>query len=836
MATNESSTCPLCRHENVQVFAVGDCFHPVCYLCSVKMRILCEETYCAICRQDLPKIFLVSNLSETKTKIDLTAFSPIDDTGVCGIYYPTKSDWIRRKAEKLLRNFCPMCKTEFESFDLLRRHVQQKHRALYCDLCVEHLNLFPHERKYYTRAELVQHLRQGDKDDKSMRGHPLCKFCNDHFLDNDQLYKHMRQEHHYCHLCTSDSVYYSTFALLRDHYRSAHFLCEIDQCRDVQFTNVFPNEFEFRAHQAAQHSKNRATARQLGKVQVEFQSTNPRDRRQQRETTSNNVETQNEETNREANATANVPSIDEFPTLGRIGSSGQISSQRGAWGNDLRGNYSNADFPSLPTTTSNSSQPRGFWGENPPQVPMTTTTRKPTVADSSSTKVHEDFPALQPAANSRILPSVSLVSAWSNAKKSAKNANTSKRTVPRQTRMNSNRILNDNNDDDEESIRRPMSTLLTSTTPQVSSNITIISSNDVNSTTTTSKNQSMPKSQDFPALPTTVRPSTATPVPPSGAWATPSTQPQPQPTTSKQQKKKSGVASKKKFLEEIRVLSENSDSNDVPMVGLSELGRRLITEETPEVRHEEKISPRSTENENEKKTTTSPSKKKKSPKITSPSVVPSESIRPPPSISPPVSVSSTTKSTDRTELNTQNTQAPPGFSASNDSVEPPPGFKTNSTFVFSSSYEKDKEQFRDKLLKLFDGDMNLMIEYDKFCQSFTEKNIKSDDFLKFTRELFHEKFNEYFLDLIVLIPNIDQQNELWTFWKNENPTSTSNWTKKMSVDDQRRISQCQHCHQLILDENLAEHKSHHIDFNADFPSLPSASVSIGRGKGGKKNK
>lgn len=74
-------------------------------------------------------------------------------------------------------------------------------------------------------------------------------------------------------LCKIDWVLSSDFDLLRDHYRSNHYFCEIGQCKDVQFTNVFASEVDFRAHQAAQHSKNRAEARQLGTIPVEFQPT-----------------------------------------------------------------------------------------------------------------------------------------------------------------------------------------------------------------------------------------------------------------------------------------------------------------------------------------------------------------------------------------------------------------------------------------------------------------------------------------------------------------------------------------------------------------------------------
>ena len=47
----------------------------------------------------------------------------------------------------------------------------------------------------------------------------------------------------------------------------------------MQFTNVFASDFEFRAHQAAQHGKTRAQAKQLGTIPIEFQSRNAHDQR-----------------------------------------------------------------------------------------------------------------------------------------------------------------------------------------------------------------------------------------------------------------------------------------------------------------------------------------------------------------------------------------------------------------------------------------------------------------------------------------------------------------------------------------------------------------------------
>lgn len=47
--------CVLCCEE-IYLFAKGSCDHVVCYKCSSRMRALCEETYCAVCRHELKKV------------------------------------------------------------------------------------------------------------------------------------------------------------------------------------------------------------------------------------------------------------------------------------------------------------------------------------------------------------------------------------------------------------------------------------------------------------------------------------------------------------------------------------------------------------------------------------------------------------------------------------------------------------------------------------------------------------------------------------------------------------------------------------------------------------
>ena len=82
--------------------------------------------------------------------------------------------------------------------------MSKNHSLFQCDLCTKHYLLFPGERKWYTRAELATHKRKGDPDDKSHKGHPLCTFCDERYLDEHELYRHLRRDHHLCHICEAD--------------------------------------------------------------------------------------------------------------------------------------------------------------------------------------------------------------------------------------------------------------------------------------------------------------------------------------------------------------------------------------------------------------------------------------------------------------------------------------------------------------------------------------------------------------------------------------------------------------------------------------------------------
>ena len=53
--------------------------------------------------------------------------------------------------------------------------------------------MFPSDIKIYSREDLGIHNRKGDGSDTSHKGHPLCKFCDVRYNDDDMLYSHLRK-------------------------------------------------------------------------------------------------------------------------------------------------------------------------------------------------------------------------------------------------------------------------------------------------------------------------------------------------------------------------------------------------------------------------------------------------------------------------------------------------------------------------------------------------------------------------------------------------------------------------------------------------------------------
>ncbi|XP_040581768.1 uncharacterized protein [Lepeophtheirus salmonis] len=260
--------CPVCFTTAVH-FSVGICNHSICQECSVRMRVLLGANECPICRQDLPEVYQTVSLTSFPKSSLLNEFFDRKS----GIRFENED--VQRKFKSLVQHVCSICEDHvgFPNLKQLETHCQRKHELFYCQLCSEHLNLFTHERRLYTRTLLATHRRKGDRDDKSHKGHPCCEFCNQRFMDNEALFLHLRKEHYFCHFCDShgqNNTYYPNYDTLRDHFGEQHYLCTEPSCKDSQFTHAFKSEIDFKAHLVEKHSFKNMT------VDVEFNYKNRR--------------------------------------------------------------------------------------------------------------------------------------------------------------------------------------------------------------------------------------------------------------------------------------------------------------------------------------------------------------------------------------------------------------------------------------------------------------------------------------------------------------------------------------------------------------------------------
>ncbi|KHJ94862.1 zinc finger, C2H2 type [Oesophagostomum dentatum] len=167
--------------------------------------------------------------------------------------------------EKYLAHVCKLCKSsdgdrlEFPTFVALRHHMSSVHQLTYCHICTENIIQFSRERKTYTRDGLQRHIRAGDRDDKSLKGHPSCLFCDQRFFDEEFRYRHLRKEHFFCQFCESEgkhmNVFFKDHGELVGHYKEQHFLCEFEECKAMGI--AFSNQIDLNLHKSKEHSKHR---------------------------------------------------------------------------------------------------------------------------------------------------------------------------------------------------------------------------------------------------------------------------------------------------------------------------------------------------------------------------------------------------------------------------------------------------------------------------------------------------------------------------------------------------------------------------------------------------
>ncbi|MCL7050782.1 hypothetical protein MKW94_026828 [Papaver nudicaule] len=294
-------SCAVCA-ESLEWVAYGPCGHrEVCSTCVSRLRFICEDKRCCICKTESDVVFITKALGDyTKVISDFSVFPSDPKEGKVGSYwyhedmgaYFDDSDHYRM-IQAMCRLSCNVCdnaeertggphkkkaKAKFRNIDQLKNHFYHQHKLFMCSLCLEGRKIFMCEQKLYTRAQLNQHINTGDSEvdgTESERGgfmgHPICEFCKKPFYGDNELYTHMSTEHFTCHICKrlhpAQFDYFKNYDDLEIHFRQQHCLCEDDACLAKKFI-VFQSESEMKRHIAIEHGGNMSRAKRNSALQI----------------------------------------------------------------------------------------------------------------------------------------------------------------------------------------------------------------------------------------------------------------------------------------------------------------------------------------------------------------------------------------------------------------------------------------------------------------------------------------------------------------------------------------------------------------------------------------
>jgi len=303
--------CALCCTPLDDLVAQTECSENCGEFCARCIIRMCTKSAsgnktvsCPFCRSVWPRV-VIYHVEESHL-LEAQLFS--DDKEMFPIYYT--SEWTMAEVQRLKGWYCPICFFDNEenvdgrdvsgndgeqqetwmiypSFGCLQSHCSEKHKLIFCQLCIENSDLLIDESMLYTPKELREHTRRGSKSRDgapATNPHPWCSFCEDNFYDMDALEKHMLNEHLSCpfkHIHENRKrseafdlkIFFDHPGALESHLRDYHFLCDFPECLVLMNTMgsyvVFDDPMEWKLHLSRTHG--RGTSARMSLEEMHYQ-------------------------------------------------------------------------------------------------------------------------------------------------------------------------------------------------------------------------------------------------------------------------------------------------------------------------------------------------------------------------------------------------------------------------------------------------------------------------------------------------------------------------------------------------------------------------------------
>ncbi|KAG0208355.1 hypothetical protein BGX28_000649 [Mortierella sp. GBA30] len=280
--SEEQHSCFICT-ENIVIFAVSDCNHRTCHLCTLRLRALYKTKNCAYCKADQGIMIFTRDAERPFQEYDLKTMAYFDRK--LNVYFEDQEMY--EDTMVLLRFNCPDPTCEVacpDGWNQLKSHVKKAHKLVLCDLCVRHKKVFAHEHNLMTASQLMRHFKSGDSgqsnqnsaEPSGFKGHPECGFCKESFYGDDELFEHCKKNHEQCFLCLRRNIrhqYYDKYPDLERHLHSEHYACMEPECLEKKFV-VFDSDLDLKAHEAEVHPHSahgqRTRQRDARKIDINF--------------------------------------------------------------------------------------------------------------------------------------------------------------------------------------------------------------------------------------------------------------------------------------------------------------------------------------------------------------------------------------------------------------------------------------------------------------------------------------------------------------------------------------------------------------------------------------
>ncbi|CAJ1340393.1 unnamed protein product [Effrenium voratum] len=272
--------CVLCREEQPSYVSIGRCRHAeVCWVCTLRLRFLNQDTRCPLCNEELGEVLLTTDRNASMEPIDLLGLNHEHPW----IYFADET--IRRAVLQLLGYRCEIegCEKKdvaFRSLKTLEDHLWHTHWRQLCKVCLHDRPAFICEQRVYDSSDMDRHNREGDtswlsKEQDAMPTvppHPRCEFCKQRFFNDDNLLMHMNLRHVQCQICDTlgyKNEFFLNPKCLSRHWEEKHHVCAHKDCAtDGYRQTAFAEEKALMDHYERVHKQKFADEKARGRVMM----------------------------------------------------------------------------------------------------------------------------------------------------------------------------------------------------------------------------------------------------------------------------------------------------------------------------------------------------------------------------------------------------------------------------------------------------------------------------------------------------------------------------------------------------------------------------------------